>query len=220
MENNEIENDELKLDFEDMPDLNLDDVEVAVDENQENVLMQDNPDSDVFDDLVETMMPEKEPLSVEEQVEPEEQAESDKTEEDDYSEETYSDVDIEQNESSNANPAYIPITFGRDANFVEWYSGSADEPIFEVSKNSESGDIIGDDEWQTIHVNVGLDSYGWQVHFASGSIMSIDDVRIYQLRNGELPETDGAIVYGSTRIEFKNIKKITVYKSVRYFTYA
>ena len=103
--------------------------------------------------------------------------------------------------------------------YARWYSGNYDERAFEVDKQSTSGVLDGDDEFKTIHVNVGYDTYGWQVEFANGIMMNLRDVREYQLKNGALPAEDGAIVYGDVRIDFNHIKKITLYESVRYFTY-
>ena len=103
--------------------------------------------------------------------------------------------------------------------YARWYSGNYDDQAFEVDKQSVSGVLDGDDEHKVIHVNVGYDTYGWQVEFANGVVMNLRDVREYQLKNGALPAEDGAIVYGDMRIEFHHIEKITLYESVRYFTY-
>ena len=96
---------------------------------------------------------------------------------------------------------------------------AADDKAFEVDKQSVSGVLDGDNEHKVIHVNVGYDTYGWQVEFANGTVMNLRDVREYQLKNGRLPAGDGAIVYGDERVEFHHIEKITLYESVRYFTY-
>ncbi len=103
--------------------------------------------------------------------------------------------------------------------YARWYGGNYDDQAFEVDKQSVSGVLDGDDEHKVIHVNVGYDTYGWQVEFANGVVMNLRDVREYQLKNGALPAEDGAIVYGDMRIEFHHIEKITLYESVRYFTY-
>ena len=103
--------------------------------------------------------------------------------------------------------------------YARWYSGNYDDKAFEVDKQSVSGVLDGDDEHKIIHVNVGYDTYGWQVEFANGVVMNLRDVREYQLKNGALPAEDGAIVYGDMRMEFHHIEKITLYESVRYFTY-
>lgn len=103
--------------------------------------------------------------------------------------------------------------------YARWYSGNYDDKAFEVDKQSVSGVLDGDNEHKVIHVNVGYDTYGWQVEFANGMVMNLRDVREYQLKNGRLPSGDGAIVYGDERVEFHHIEKITLYESVRYFTY-
>ena len=106
-----------------------------------------------------------------------------------------------------------------EVGYVKWYSGCSSDPVFEIDKNSVSQAILGNDECQIIHINIGLSSYGWRIHFDNGVIMGIDDVREYQLRNGSLPSSNGTIIYSDNQIEFANINKITIYRSVRYFTY-
>ena len=103
--------------------------------------------------------------------------------------------------------------------YAKWYSGNYDDGAFEVDRQSVSGVLNGDDAHRTIHVSVGYGTYGWQVEFANGVVMNLRDVREYQLKNGKLPAEDGAIVYGDMRIEFHYIEKITLYESIRYFTY-
>lgn len=104
--------------------------------------------------------------------------------------------------------------------FVRWYAGTSAEPVFEVDRNSPSTMVQGDDDHKIIHVNAGYDTYGWQVRFDNGVIMSLRDVREYQLRHGSIPANSGSIVYGDMQINFAAIEKITIYESVRYFTYA
>lgn len=104
--------------------------------------------------------------------------------------------------------------------FVRWYAGTSAEPVFEVDKNSPSTMVQGDDDHKIIHINAGYDTYGWHVRFDNGVIMSLRDVREYQLRHGSIPANSGSIVYGDMQINFAAIEKITIYESVRYFTYA
>lgn len=104
--------------------------------------------------------------------------------------------------------------------FVRWYAGTSAEPVFEVDRNSPSTMVQGNDDHKIIHINAGYDTYGWQVRFDNGVIMSLRDVREYQLRHGSIPANSGSIVYGDMQINFAAIEKITIYESVRYFTYA
>lgn len=104
--------------------------------------------------------------------------------------------------------------------FLRWYDGESNEPQFEVSKDSGAANLSGSEDCNIIHINIGSDAYGWLVVFENGIVMSVNDVREYQLRNGALPYASGAITYGSVRINFDNIEKIKIYESVRYFTYA
>ena len=104
--------------------------------------------------------------------------------------------------------------------FLRWYDGESSEAQFEVSKDSESTVLKGTDDCRVVHINIGFDAYGWLIRFDNGIIMSVSDVREYQLRNGMLPDTSGTITYASAQIEFRDIEKIKIYESVRYFTYA
>ena len=215
MEENNVQDSDLNLDFSDIPDLDLEDVQVSEEAVADSLVIETSEEGNVFDDLVETMMPEKgEPEDV--AISEEEAVEDINTVPEPFEDEVVAENNYEEGDYLGQ---YLPEALTAENNFISWYSGNANDPIFEVSKTSESGVLEGDDEWRTIHVNVGYDSYGWVVHFDDGTIMGIDDVREYQLRNGLLPASSGVIVYGSTRIEFKRIERITVYQSVRYFTY-
>lgn len=106
-----------------------------------------------------------------------------------------------------------------NANFVKWYSGSVHDEMFEISKNDLPETISGDAARRIIHVNAGYDSYGWLAEFDNGLTMSLEDVRKYQIRNGALPSSSGAIRYGQNRCAFSGIERILIYRSVRYFSY-
>ncbi len=106
-----------------------------------------------------------------------------------------------------------------EPNFVKWYSGDSSEEMFVLDKNSASEVLQGDEVRKVIHINVGYDTYGWQVRFADNTVMNLRDVREYQLRNGSLPAADGMVIYGEMQTQFYGIEKITIYESVRYFTY-
>ena len=112
-----------------------------------------------------------------------------------------------------------PYDMIEEPNFVHWYSGNSSEPLFEITKDTESSIITGSDECRLIHINVGYDTYGWLVEFDNGIYMSLSDVKEYQLRNGALPSSGGAITYGSNRYEFSGIERIVIYESIRYFSY-
>ncbi|MBE6452594.1 MAG: hypothetical protein E7012_03800 [Alphaproteobacteria bacterium] len=239
MENSANEDVELKLD--DLSDFNFDDIEINDGGEISEPVVENHQDEDnVFDDLVET-------IKVENQQEKEDATQKKDEIADDNSVAVSDDLTdaevaetsvrteefIEENNVENnvlidkqsetlvepSNHLYVPQESGREVNFINWYSGASDEAIFEVSKTSESGLLEGDDEWKIIHVNVGYDTYGWNVEFDSGTVMNLSDVREYQLRNGSLPSANGRIIYGATVIDFRNIEKITIYQSVRYFTY-
>ena len=137
--------------------------------------------------------------------------------------ESRADADHEQEpadvEAVSLNSQQTVYDLQEENGYARWYSGNYDDQAFEVDKQSVSGVLDGDDEHKVIHVNVGYDTYGWLVEFTNDVVMNLRDVREYQLKNGALPAKDGAIVYGDMRIEFHHIEKITLYESVRYFTY-
>ena len=107
----------------------------------------------------------------------------------------------------------------QDLKYIQWYSGNSDLSVYEFGKSSASGDFIGNRECNTIHVNVGYDTYGWIVQFSDGVVMSLRDVREYQIRNGKLPNSSGRIVYGQNVLSFENVERIVIYEAVKYFSY-
>lgn len=106
-----------------------------------------------------------------------------------------------------------------NATYLKWYSGSLSDKMFEISKGFESGNFDADEECKTVHVNVGYDTYGWEVQFSDGVVMNLRDVREYQIRNGRLPNPDGRIIYGQSSLLFSGIERIVIYESVKYFSY-
>lgn len=139
-------------------------------------------------------------------------------------EDVVSDEHWEQNDAPVKEAAAVSETAGDEqngqlANPLKWFSGSSADKFFEISKQSESEQLTGTGEVKAIHVNVGYDTYGWLVEFSNGKIMSLRDVREFQIRNGHLPDSTGVIVYGNQRFEFSAIERILIYESVQYFSY-
>lgn len=135
-----------------------------------------------------------------------------------------SDEHWEQNDAPVKETAAVSETAGDEqngqlANHLKWFSGSSADKFFEISKQSESEQLTRTGEVKAIHVNVGYDTYGWLVEFSNGKIMSLRDVREFQIRNGHLPDSTGVIVYGNQRFEFSAIERILIYESVQYFSY-
>ena len=106
-----------------------------------------------------------------------------------------------------------------NSKYIQWYSGNSEDEMFEFEKTSESADFTGTENCNTIHVNVGYDTYGWNVQFSDGVVMSLRDVREYQIRNGKLPNNSGRIIYGKCVLSFDNVERIVVYEAVKYFSY-
>ena len=111
------------------------------------------------------------------------------------------------------------IVYPQNLKYIQWYSGNSDNEVYEFDKLSESAEFIGTKECNTIHVNVGYDTYGWNVQFSDGVVMSLRDVKEYQVRNGKLPNPSGRIVYGQKVLSFDNVERIVVYEAVKYFSY-
>ena len=127
-------------------------------------------------------------------------------------------ITAETSSSSEVYPISSDNSVGNIGN-LRWYSGTSVDKIFTISKGFENGEFVADEECKTIHVNVGYDTYGWEVQFSNGIVMNLRDVREYQLRNGKLPAENGRIVYGNNELTFTAVKRIVVYQSVKYFSY-
>lgn len=106
-----------------------------------------------------------------------------------------------------------------DIGFLRIYDGGLSDNMYSINKEFESADFNGNENCETIHVNVGHDTYGWNVEFANSVMMSLRDVKEYQKRQGCLPFNSGTIRYGNKVLRFRDIKRIVVYESVRYFSY-
>ncbi len=103
--------------------------------------------------------------------------------------------------------------------YLRWISGNENDQMYEIGKNFKSNTFEANDNCKTIHVNVGYDTYGWEVQFADGVIMNLRDVREYQVRNGKLPSSEGRIIYGPNTLMFSGVERIVIYETVRYFSY-
>ena len=103
--------------------------------------------------------------------------------------------------------------------YLKWYSGNSIDNVYEFGKSSKSAEFVGSDSCNTIHVNVGYDTYGWNVSFSDGTVMNLRDVREYQIRNGSLPSNSGQILYGQNVLSFENVDRIVIYETVKYFSY-
>ena len=138
-----------------------------------------------------------------------------------YSEETFSNNTIFDNELNTAseNVGAYSIIPPQNLKYLNWYSGGISEAVYEFSKNSQSAEFVATNECKTIHVNVGYDTYGWVVQFSDGSVMSLRDVKEFQIRNGKLPNSSGRIIYGQNVLTFEKVERIVVYEAVRYFSY-
>ena len=102
----------------------------------------------------------------------------------------------------------------------KWYSGTLHDKYFEFSAQSENAEFIGNEEMNSIHVNVNNSSYGWNVSFENGISMNLRDLREYQTRFGKLPFSSGTISYGQKTLKFQNVERIVVYEAAQYFFYS
>ena len=120
---------------------------------------------------------------------------------------------------------YVPTSFVKsieesgNLGYLKWYSGLSSDKVFEFGRDSDSATFNATDDCKTIHVNVGYDTYGWEVQFSDGVVMNLHDVREYQMRNGCLPNSEGRIIYGQISLMFSGVERILIYERVRYFSY-
>lgn len=125
-----------------------------------------------------------------------------------------------ENKSSYVDYHSLPSLFqsGETGN-LRWYSAQSDVKMYHIAKGFENGNFVADEECKTLHINVGYDTYGWEVQFSTGMVMNLRDVREYQLRNGRLPSSNGRVVYGNSSLSFSGVARIVIYESVKYFSY-
>lgn len=102
---------------------------------------------------------------------------------------------------------------------AKWYSGSENDKYFEFSADSQSGEFNGREELKNIHVNIGTSSYGWNVSFDNGLVMSLKDLQEFETKHGRLPSANGEIVHGALKLKFSNVEKIVVFQTPQYFAY-
>ena len=105
------------------------------------------------------------------------------------------------------------------ANNAKWYSGSLSDKYFELSVRSGSCEFVGNEEIKSIHVNVGTSTYGWNVTFDNGIVMSFRDLQEFQNKHGALPSANGVISHGQLSCKFHNMERIVVYEIPQYFAY-
>ncbi len=175
--------------------------------DEEPVINEEEPVMDEF--VEEPVINEEEPVVEEFDEEP--VINEEETTVDDYIDENLS-LDVD-------NVGAYSIVCSQNLKYIQWYSANSDNEVYEFDKLSESAEFIGTKECNTIHVNVGYDTYGWNVQFSDGVVMSLRDVKEYQVRNGKLPNPSGRIVYGQKVLSFDNVERIVVYEAVKYFSY-
>ena len=122
-------------------------------------------------------------------------------------------------ETDDKAPNVFDIEEPYNLRYLKWYSGNSTDEVYEFGKTSKSTSFVGNKKCNTIHVNIGYDSYGWMVQFVDDVTMSLRDVREYQIRNGKLPNSSGRIVYGQVCLSFEKVERIVVYEAVKYFSY-
>lgn len=99
------------------------------------------------------------------------------------------------------------------------YSGSLADNYGRYSAASLGGEFEATPERNSIYLKIGKSAYGWSVRFDNGLVMSMADVREYQLRNGKLPQPDGIIAYGNKQLLFRGCARIVIYQDAEYFSY-
>ncbi len=179
--------------------------------------------SEIQEDLVTEKSPFLAEGSVENELEPEAEIIA---EEIDEGHEEYFDSDVSETEVfadklvyGAPSGEYPAVEETENIGYLRWYDGMSADEVFSIGRGFESGTFNATEECKTLHVNVGYDTYGWEVQFSDGVVMNLRDVREYQIRNGRLPVMDGRIIYGQSVLMFSGVEKIVVYESVKYFAY-
>jgi len=106
----------------------------------------------------------------------------------------------------------------KQRNSLQWYSGSLEEPVYEISQENMPDVLDRSHPAKVLHINVDS-GYGWNVFFGNGVFMNLRDLSEYQERHGQLPYDSGKIIYGSQTTTFENLERIVVYEKPRYFEY-
>ncbi len=122
-------------------------------------------------------------------------------------------------EDSSQEKSLFNVALSDNLKYLKWYSGNSNDDVYEFGKSSQSAKFKGSASCNTIHINVGYDTYGWNVQFSDGVTMSLRDVREYQIRNGKLPNASGKILYGKNILTFEKVDRIVIYEAVKYFSY-
>ncbi|MCQ2914885.1 MAG: hypothetical protein MJ247_06800, partial [Alphaproteobacteria bacterium] len=84
--------------------------------------------------------------------------------------------------------------------------------VFDGSKDETTSN-------ETVIVKTGYSLYGWNVAFESGLNMSLSDLRTFQSKNHNLPETNGKITYKDKSLSFNNVKSIKIFEVPTYCGY-
>lgn len=196
-------------------------------DSEENIISPINDEQpDIYNDDV--AIPAEDNLTMDTDFNQASYADSSIADNSEYSAENVSAETVADYEEENENSYTVPIqSLGDGTSFIEptniaairSYDGSKTDKMYQIAKDFSSDNFNGTAEMDTIHVNVGYDTYGWNVAFADGVNMSLRDVKEYQIRNGVLPFSSGTISYGQEKLSFANVKRIVVYESVKYFSY-
>lgn len=103
--------------------------------------------------------------------------------------------------------------------FAKRYAGNLSDGYAKYTAADLGGEFTATSDRKSVYLSVGHSTYGWSVRFDSGLVMSLNDIREFQLRNGRLPQADGIISYGNKQLRFRGCDRIVVYAEAEYFSY-
>ena len=92
------------------------------------------------------------------------------------------------------------------------------QELFYFSANDENAEFIGTPLRSVIRIETSS-TYGWNVNFENGLIMSLSDVKEFQSRHGRLPDTAGIISHGDKTLKFTGTTEILVYEPPSYSSF-
>ncbi len=92
------------------------------------------------------------------------------------------------------------------------------EELFYFSANDESNEFVGTPTRSIIRIETDS-TYGWNVSFSGGVMMSLSDVKEFQGRHGRLPYDAGTIIHGDKTLQFSGVTAILIYEPPTYSAY-
>ncbi|MBR2864973.1 MAG: hypothetical protein IKC13_01710, partial [Elusimicrobiaceae bacterium] len=82
----------------------------------------------------------------------------------------------------------------------------------------DSAEFAGTPDRSIIRIETDT-TYGWNVSFANGILMSLQDLKEFQSRHGKLPDNTGKIMHGDKTLRFTGATAILIYEPPTYSSF-